>query len=216
MNLIEFIGFVISLVAMTILFFSRMIEKKRRALNPKLYDEMEQRKEQKLKEFMRSLHVQHDNGFDDDDDDEDDDEDDEGGEDDYVRLPPRIASQQTKSRFLRPVIAARTPAADGPVSHPAKYEPQKIESSYEKWRLNSSIKDSYQDRFLKQPGGDALHEKSLHLDPYALKKESSGNRILRLIAGLDSPKDMIVLQAVIGPPKAFSRNTSDTGTLENQ
>ncbi len=57
MNFVEFIGFVIVILAMFFILIRRAMEERRRRKYPELFEKEEQEREKALKEFLRGLNV---------------------------------------------------------------------------------------------------------------------------------------------------------------
>lgn len=57
MNLIEFIGFIITMVAMTFLILRRVWEDRRRRAHPEEYSNKKEQQEATLKQFLKSLDI---------------------------------------------------------------------------------------------------------------------------------------------------------------
>ena len=55
MEFIEFLGFIITMIAMVFLLARRAREEKRRRANPEAYEQEESEKEEELRDFLRSL-----------------------------------------------------------------------------------------------------------------------------------------------------------------
>lgn len=57
MNFIEFIGFIITLVAMVAIVFKKTMEERARKNNPEIYQEEEDQRRQNLKQMLKSLNL---------------------------------------------------------------------------------------------------------------------------------------------------------------
>lgn len=202
MNLIEFIGFVISLIAMFILFFSRSIEKRRQRTNPQLYEAMESRKKETLKQFLEALDVQHDDAF--------DDEDDEGDEDEVlasIRLQPHPETVREKAPLYSSVAALRPGKREEQnFLFRSKTDEYKLETAIDKQRLNASLEEKYTPGFLKSRQTDAWAKETGEPDPYALRQDSEASRATRALERTGSLQDVVILREILGPPKALSQN----------
>lgn len=197
MSAIEFVGFVISFIAMIVLFFKQAIEKKRRQQNPELYEAIQHNKQKRLKEFLQALDVQHErSSAEDDDDDEWDDDDEES----LAAPPPPVKLIQAQAS--KPLPKPQRSVYDGYRAQ-TKIEQLKSLPTIEKRPLPTNIGDSYKNRFVAGSIGDADLHRDVHQDPYALSAGLSNARVLGILNRLESAKDMVVLHEVIGPPKAL-------------
>ena len=127
MSVVEFIGFVVSIIAMFFLIIKRVYDEIYRRRNPEKYEEEEELKDQRLKEFMRTMHI----------------EDDEEERMPLPRnalkpltLPPPTPKQIVKSKkaFKNPMESYKRETA---------VEKRKLESSNES-RYGAAIDDAYQ------------------------------------------------------------------------
>lgn len=197
MSVIEFIGFVISFIAMIVLFFRRTLDRRRQAQDPALYAEMEKRREVRLKEFLSTLDVQHEPHRPNEDDEEEDDD-----EDEYVPPQARVAPKRPHSYTPIALNRPQQLPRDTFLLRPST-EKNRTQTSFEKHIQHSSIEDSYRNRFLDTPAETAAKNVDIHQDAYALKKTNQQNRVNAIVGRLESPQDLIILQEVIGPPKAL-------------
>ena len=194
MSLIEFIGFIISFIAMIVLFFRRTIERRRQAQNPEYYEQLEQRKEANLREMLRALDVQYEPRNEEDEDEEEEDD-----------LPSSSYSTgQPATPYSLDLKKPRRSVRDE-FQYRSKMESYKPQTVLEKRRLQTNIEERYK----SLPFGahivssDMEEEMEGHSNPYSLQKVARKNRINQVLAGLDSKKDIILMQEVIGPPKAL-------------
>lgn len=194
MSLIEFIGFVISFIAMLVLFFRRRIELNQQKKNPELYEEMQRRREVRMKEFLNALDVQEDRTS--HEEEEEDDEEEYEPQPIPKRQPPKAIVPYISPQPVRENYQFRT-----------AIEQYKHQTAIEKRQLPTSLGESYKNRFDKQIDED-IH-RDIHADAYSyddaysLVRKKEQNRIVHIIGQLNSPKDMVLLQEVIGPPKAL-------------
>lgn len=196
MSAIEFVGFVISFIAMIVLFFRRTLEKRRYRANPELYEQMEKRKEERLKEFLRGLDVQHDGHA---DEEEEEEEDDEG----YIAPPPPVRTVAKQAPYRPAAINTPQRRMQDGSQFRAPIEQLRKHAPIEKHQQPTSIGDSYKDRFSAGSVGSTDLLRDLHTDAYALNVSKENNRVSNILARLETPKDMIILHEVIGPPKAL-------------
>lgn len=196
MTLIEFIGFVISFIAMIVLFFRQAIEKRRRQQDPEKYDAIENRREQRLREFYKALDVPRD-------DDEEDEEDFDDDEDEYIAPPPVHVVPKPKDAYAPAAFARPQRSVKDGYQFRTKIEQLKGQSDIEKRRLATSIGDSYNNRFDTDNIVSPDLQKDLHHDAYALKVGGEGSRVNDIVGRLNSPADMVILHEIIGPPKAM-------------
>lgn len=178
MSFIEFIGFVISIAALFFLFIKRFLEDRRRAKNPEQFKE-EPQERQALKEFLKSLEIdmEEDKKY-------------------SAHQPPKAPSQP-------PQPSSRQASKS---SLPARQKELVVEKRKAKAGYEDKYRDAYQDtytntyedrilsrRFQKQEKGSA----------YEIIEMDKATRVVNLLRGLKSPKDMILLNEIIGPPKGM-------------
>ncbi|MBA3815634.1 MAG: hypothetical protein H0X29_03775 [Parachlamydiaceae bacterium] len=181
MTFIEFLGFCISLVAMIFLVGKRFWDENRRRLYPEKYAEEQRKKEKLLSKFMESLD---DNRKDTVKKYFDNDKDyEEDGEEDGEENANKRIDVKVQEVKPRPVLITR----------------QKPPSL-----LKGSMKDSYHEgiasgKFLK---GEA--------SAYDLNRPNSApSRASAILNSLPSPKNMLIIKEVFGPPKSMRINPWD-------
>lgn len=197
MSIVELIGFVISFFAMAVLFFRKKIEQKRQAQNPEFYKEMEERRESGLREMLRALDVQYEKDEDERDEEEED-------EEDEVDFPIPIKRTDQKEAVKQASYYQKTAKRKVPdkYEYSSKIEQYRLQSKIENRSIQTSIGDSYKNRF-DEPVVSLDMENKGEANPYALEKKETENRVARIFGVLESKKDMIIIQEVIGPPKAL-------------
>lgn len=186
MNAIEFIGFIISMIAMIILFFKRAIEKKRHEQNPEFYQELEQKKESQLREFIKAFDLQN---YDDDEDDEEVEED---------RPPPM--KQQNQLSMTEKKSHSPLNLSGNKYSFAGKLEKYHSKTAIENRQLESKIDERYT---IKSVIGSHVEEEEVQIDPYAIQSKARTSRSRNILFHSVSKKDLIVINEVIGPPKSL-------------
>jgi hypothetical protein len=179
MDLLQFIGFVVSMIVLTILSARRSHERRQSTYDE---DELEvpvDDREARLKKFLRSL-------------DEEMEEDQKLPPPPPVQKPRKIAAKAAplqKKKFQPSLEDYHTTSVIESRKLQTRVEERTFQSSIEDHQFKTTIDDRYD---LK--GGDS---------PYELKireRKSSGRD---LINRLESPQEMIILQTIIGPPKCL-------------
>lgn len=189
MNLIEFIGFVVSFIAMTFLFFRGMIEKRQKAKNPALYEKRQLQREQRLEDFFRTFDVQHDEEV------AGDEGEDEEDELDLEELPSKREQVRQAGQLPLPPLKVNARLLAKPLDRPRE------SVSGEARAFESSIEKQHSDAFLsKIPSTNAVDHA---LDPYAIALQSRQNRFNHLLGHLDSKKDLVIIHEVLAKPKAL-------------
>lgn len=92
MNLIEFIGFIITLAAMTAILFKKKLEDRERRKNPEKFSENEALRRENLKQMLKSLNL---------------DIEEEEEEEVQYRPPPPLPPKNTPSNFKREIPAVQ-------------------------------------------------------------------------------------------------------------
>jgi len=185
MSLIEFIGFIISVTAMIFLLVRRAWEERHRRKHPEEFKDEQQRQEQTLKQFLKSLDIDM--------------------EDEEEFSPP------PKPRVEQPVEPPPPPhemqAQAKPKPHRLlqedeyrfrdKIESYHPESKIEKRKLKIRIDDRYKGFTGEHIVSPELSEKP---EVYHAIEKLKSSRARRLVTQLHSRKDMIVYQEIMNPP----------------
>jgi hypothetical protein len=179
MNIVEFIGFVIVMIAMFIIFARRAFEERKRRENPELYQQEDEDKERALREFLRSLNV-----------------DVEDAEELKPEPPPLPPEPQKK-----PQPAAKLPRRDFKFDSSVEtYEKTKGVRSRE---FESDIEDrelSIYEADLVQSDIFRKHEEGAYV---IIEDQYRRSRAGRLLRDLKDPRDMLVYHEILGKPKAM-------------
>lgn len=174
MNFIEMIGFIVSLLALFVITAKKAYDERQRRANPELYEREEREQNEKLKAFLHSIDMDM--------------------EEPVAPLPPPSRSQQRQPRPPQRPQERR----EGALS---PQEKRMLDAKIEKQRLKSATIDHY-----KMPVGPAdatgIHHRR-EKDAYSLKRVQKGNRALKVLSGLQSRRDMVILHEIISPPKAL-------------
>ena len=196
MNFVEFIGFIVSLLAMFFLFGKKVRDERLRKQNPEKYAAEEKRKEMALKKMMHSLQLSQEEEVDEEPDEEE------------LEEESRAPIRRPQS-FQRPVAAPPAPVV-------ARQERPRFQSALEQDRYQSSIAKRAPLTSISRE--DQRFEKSLSkysfsggmdsAPAYEVKRFSSESRGEKLIKQLPSRRDMLVYKEIFGPPMAM-RNPMD-------
>lgn len=190
MSLVEFIGFIVSLAAMIFLIVKRVWDETQRRRNPEKYAHETEEQEQTLKEFLKSLDMDLNS---------------EKG------VPPQHPS------VAKPKKAVKTPyIASSSAPHKQKVDKFQFksslddhhqETSIEKRTLKTSIRDPYRDHIEEEILSSEFRkgEKSA----YEIINVRKKSRASKIIHGLPSAKDMLVIKEIFGPPKSMRRGFWD-------
>lgn len=186
MDLIEFIGFVISLGAMIFLFFKRRIEDRNREdeqdeeLNP---DELEQ--EKALKEFLRSLDIEMD------EENEKPHYPQESARKEVIHAPPpkppvRVQAQiKIKKVEMPPIHEGFSQSNQEAFAQKSHIENRWTQTSLEKGEINKTTIGGTQDH------------------AYAFKGKKGLGRGRDILEKLQTKNDMIVIAEILGKPKGL-------------
>lgn len=184
MTFIEMIGFVISLGALFVLAAKKAYDERRRRANPEEYEREEKAQAEKLKAFLHSI-----------------DRDMEESED--FEPEPKPIHRKPIPQHKQPQKLQQLAVNHGKVVSPI--ENRKLNVSIEKQKARpKSINDDVYNIPVGPSNATGVH-KQREKDAYDIKKvgEIKSNRALDIISGLKSRKDMVILQEIIGKPKAL-------------
>ena len=182
MNFVEFIGFIISIVAIIFITIKRYRDEKYRRQHPELFQETEEEKQQALKDFLSSI--------------------------DIDLNDEQFSAQQ------RPVVPPPPPQASS-ASHKISKGPKgedfyfktniehyRPETKIEKRQLKTAIEErhlgSFEDRLLSP------EFRKNHDSAYEIVEFDRQPRIQKLMEGLPSMQQMIIIREIIGPPKGMA------------
>ncbi|MCB1111908.1 MAG: hypothetical protein H7A37_03280 [Chlamydiales bacterium] len=181
MNLIEFIGFIVAMVALVWLSTRQQIERRRREKNPELYEKQQQEKDRALKEMLRSMNLELV-------------QDQEEEEDEEFLPPPPVSVEQKKTTVHRSVGKS--------YDFEAELEEHHLKTSLEKQKMTSSFDDRYKKQ--RQPIISEGFRIPAELSPYAIRVENETSIAEEKIKQLDSLQDMVIINEIFGPPRAFT------------
>lgn len=189
MNMIEFIGFIVSIVALIIIAVRRSMEERRRRRDPVAYEKEQERKRQALRQTLREMHIDIK-----EDDEEDvhyiDDEDDED-EDVVVPLPPRIKM---------PVITKTAPHR----TVKDNYAPQPALAVY---KTRSAVEERHMITEFEKEEKIAFRDvvsKDMQMDDaYEIRVVSDVSMGSKVLKALPSLKEMVILHEILDRPKAL-------------
>lgn len=192
MSLIEFIGFIISLVALIVLYVKRVREDRYRRAHPEEFEGEDKEQGDQLRDFLRSIDMDM--------------------EDDKRRpVPPPPKPQQASKQKAVPKkkkepVQSYTPARTQKSSsenyqHNTSVEDKKRDSIRDQRRLQMDINERHDDPFGKRQGLVDLSKPQS--SSYEVIKISTRNRALESMKQLKSKKDLVILSEIINPPKAL-------------
>lgn len=184
MTFTEFIGFIVTMVFLTILFFKRLFEKRKQSLEPESYDREEEDQRKNLKEFLRSL--------------EGDMQEDEKRA--HTQQPKRVQPPPPPVVQKKEIRPPRQPASER-FQFKGKLEGRRPESAIEKRGFKTNIEDRFYESFDERLLSSDFRSSST--TAYELVHLSKTPRIKNLVRGLPSLKSMIVLKEIMGPPKGM-------------
>ena len=183
MNLIEFIGFVIAIIALFAIMIRRSLDEKRRREHPELYEHEEEDRERELKEFLRTLEI-----------------DVEEPPPPPPPAPPPPEEKPVKKRPARPKRLVRD-----------AYELERRIEKYEKTKgiesrtLESEVGETeFRELGQEIVTGDLFLQTGL--GAYEIVEEQKSVRVAQLFENLEDPSQMIIHREVLGKPKAFQRH----------
>ncbi len=212
MNLLEFIGFVVSLITLLFLGYRKAQDERKRRNDPEGYEREQHEKEEKLKKFIRSLEGDMDEDKRDRNEDEEDEEDyeDEDEEEEYAQYvppPPPAPSQE-------PVVAAKPLLPEVPIkpyNRPGEgfgFNPKlaeyKIETHIEDRHLNTQIESRRLASKLDWRYQDVDAYKSTNAkSAYDIVQKKEISTVRELLKRLPNKKDMVILHEILGLPKGL-------------
>ncbi len=179
MNIGDFIGFFIVLIAFFLSSVLQRRDKKRRKEHPEEYEGEEGEQAEVLKELLRSLDI--------------------GVEEQTPPSPPKKPKTKPKPPPRPTVVkAAKTKRRVG--------DQFAFETNIENRYQESSIKERHLDLAIDEHTGEShfsdRYEDVPHADIWKRGKRKGASRANRLLNEVSSLQDVIVLGEIIGPPKA--------------
>lgn len=204
----QYIGFIVSLLAIAFLIFQKVREELYKRNHPKEYAERKRQKEEHLREFMKSLEVN-------------DDENQERAEIQARIERARQREQIERGRALaqqgmglRPKTVPPAPAPKPPKppkTHPlvadnftfkSKLDDYHQKSTIEERRFKTSIEERYADPFGDRVTSIDLGKRQA-AGSYEVINKDTESRGSRLLASIPSNREMVILYEVFGPPKGL-------------
>lgn len=191
MDFSEYIGFIISFFALAFLLIQRYREERRRKLHPAEYAAEKRKKEEQMKAFLKSLEV--------------------SPEEEELPPPPpprplKPLLEKKKASPQNPLhdVAKARRIVDDDFAFQSKLETYKPKTAIEQRSFKTKIDDRYTHEQYKDPFGTRivsidLQKKQAH-DAYEVLNKQTSSRISKLLTGLPSKKDMVLLYEIFGPP----------------
>lgn len=195
MTVPEFIGFVVSMIALALLSYRRSREERRRREHPELYEHEERENEDALKKLLESLDVPEE------------------------EIPPELTHDKPLARPSTP--APRPIPVQRPVEHSMYQTPKPIRTVKSDFRFQSTLDKKRQAnpveerrfasriegrekvRFGKAVVSTDMGTPLAAVDSYKIIRREKRSRLEMMLQRLSSPRDMIVFHEVLMPPKAL-------------
>lgn len=178
MDLIEFIGFVISILALLVIATRRASEERRRRRDPEAYEKEQEERRKALRQSLREMHIDLD------------DEEEEEGNDEFL---------QEEKRNLPPPLPK-------PITKRTLKDSYQLDARLEKYQPKTTIEDRHLISNIENRDNKIYEVVSadLHLDEsYQLEQSnplSIGGKVLKT---LPSMKEMIILNEILNRPLAL-------------
>jgi hypothetical protein len=182
MDLIEFIGFLITIIAMFLLTIKRVREKRKELPDHEPMHDDQQK--QTLKELLKKLDI----------DVEDEDEE---------ALPPPPPPPRPKVQPAHPQVKQGRFLSEGQYQFRDKLQDYRPVSAIEKRKLKPTIEDPYQ-TFTR--GSVVSPDMRVHEDGYHEIQKEKPSGAARLVSRLHSKKDMIIYQEIMNRPLSMRDN----------
>jgi len=188
MSFIEFIVFIVSMILFVFLSQKQMREKRRYIESEGDFDD-EDSQQQAIREMMISLNMSQEEA--------------EVYEAElaYSQNRPPVPPKSSVIKRV-PVKPKTTRTLSDQYKLEAKLEKQHMNSKLEKRKLDRAIDHRYEGVY-RPIVSEGLRVDPNH-NPYAIKAEQKESRAARLIRNGGSKKNMILLRAILGKPKALS------------
>ena len=187
MNLIEFIGFVSTIIAMFVILIRRSMIERRRKENPELYQQEEEDKEHALREFLHSMNIEVE---------------DKQVYEEPAPPPPPPEEKPIPKKPDRPKRLVRD-----------TFELERRIEKYEKTRgvESRSLEETEVGKIEFRELGQEIVTDDLFLDTgigaYEIDQKREEPRVRKMLENLKHPSDMVIYHEVLGKPKALQRHT---------
>lgn len=177
MSFVEFIGFIISLVAMIFLVTKRFMEERKRRLNPEEYARKEEEQEANLRRFLKSINV--------DSEDEEEFSPPPHPKNRYSQVPPPAPHQ--------PLIRLRETQKQPPV-------PPKKTSGFNAGNYGSETACDKKRNLAAAQTSHVLHHDLKPADSYEVIRIETVSPAISLLNSLKSSKDMLIIKEIFDKP----------------
>lgn len=187
MEVSDFIGFIVSVLAMLFIFGRHIFSSRRRQQHPEEADLDERKQKQALKTFLKSLDVEMD-------------ELDEEEEMEAKRPKPVLKKEPPPPPKMEERPKPHRKVQDD-YRFQTKVEQRRFETAVEQRSLKTAVETRK-----REFGANIISHELIHApDAYArsLTKLQKPSQAANLVSKLGSKKDMIILQEILNPPKAF-------------
>jgi len=185
-NFIEFIGFIITIVAMFVILIRRSMEERRRRQNPELYEQEEEDREKALRDFLRTMNLEVEEF---------------PGEEEKPLPPPPPKTKplppkpSRTRRLVRDAYELESPLDE--YERTQGVESRRLETEVGQTEFGEIGQDIVTGDLFMQPS----------LGAYEIREGGEGSRVTKMLGQLSSPIDMIVYHEIIGKPRALQKHT---------
>ena len=190
MSFVEFVGFIISFGAMIFLVLRRFFEERQRRLNPEEYERKERIKEENLRRFMRERGIAVN-----DDDDEDFPE-----EMRRKKTLPVKTKPQTKSQSSQNPQQAFIKLREAQKQQVLGAQQKKSPPAFQQGNYGAETASAKKRNMAASDVEHSMHHDFKPADSYEVIRVERITAANRLISGLRSPQDMVILKEILDKP----------------
>ena len=193
MSFVEFVGFIVSFGAMIFLVLRRFFEERQRRLNPEEYERKERIKEENLRRFMRERGIAVN--------------DEEGDDEDFPvemrrkKSPPVVVKPQTKAQQSQQSQQAFIKLRDAQKQQVSGTLQKKSSSlAFQQGSYGAETASAKKRNMAASDVEHSMHHDFKPADSYEVIRIERITAANRLINGLRSPQDMVILKEILDKP----------------
>lgn len=200
MSFVEFLGLIISFIALFVLSIKQKRETRRKREHPELYEKEMNQRQQSLKELFHSMNIEL--------------------EEERPKPERRRRSWEEEDEEEEEQPQAAKPLPKRHHQQQPKAPPRMVGSQYAlKYQLDRfkqvrpidqrHLKSAIDQRRIGRQVVSQDMQSATYTDAYALVKQTTSSRALELLRSLKSPRDMVILHEILSQPKGLRGSVQD-------
>jgi hypothetical protein len=190
-NIVEFIGFIISMVAMSIILIKKARDERHRRKNPEQYEKEQEAQGANLKDFLKSLDID--------------------VEDEEQFSPPKpvglqhIVKEKKQGMTLGSSSKQSSRQLQNNYQDSSHYDNQRFKTSIDNRKFKTSLDDRYKD-YGERVTSKMINKDIIKKEEYQVIRRTKTSPAKQILKRLKSTQDMVILHEIIGLPKSLKQD----------